>query len=499
MRLIKGAEKAKSIIERGLSEGRDILLIGDPDTDGLMSLKLMCDLFDSFDKQYSYYCNDHRKHGFTLNPSTLEGFLVVMADFAISRQEVLTLIQNNVYVVSLDHHDIDDSFIEYDNAVVINNQYSFEAEDDRYLSGAGVVYEVFKEIYPDFESKEREAIVGITLLSDVRAIENKKARKYLRTTYSSDDEYIRYLIEYTLTTDYSFGQPRMDRNYVDFTLSPTINAMLRFNRTSEAIDFVLGKGRGGNVDWRERQKQLIYSMMQQVEVLDLSNCYILAIDATKFDEDITGFIGLLCSRYKNKNKSALIFAYDKGKVIRASMRGLYDSVDYRKALQSIGIHAEGHHNAFGIVDFYPTADTWNQLNELIGSLEEHQTETRTIIETGNLSSTMMNRGMKIATDNCYVRDMYRTYIKYTGNKVRETKHTYKTVEFTDEDYLQGRKPEKVSGGISYKYELDSNGEKVTKYIEYLIDGRVIKSFGTTVQEGLIMPILEKGYIQLYVV
>lgn len=499
MRKIKGVEKVKELIERGIKEERKVILIGDPDVDGIFSLKLMCDLFNMLGVDYSYYINSNRVHGFTLSSETLRGYLVVMADFAISRECLEDLISKDCLVISLDHHEIKDSFVEYDNGVIVNNQYSFESDEDRYLSGAGVVYEVFSEIYPEFQSDLHKAIVGITLLSDVRPLENKKAKSYLRKTYSSTDDYIKYLIDCTLKSDFGFGTPKMDRDFVDFTFSPTINALLRFNKTKEAITLILGGGIDSTEDYRKKQQDLIHEMKNVVEVLELNNMTVLAINTSTFVEDITSFIGLLCSSYKNKGKSSLIFAYEDGYVKRASFRGKYDDVDYNKEFNKLGVNAEGHKGAFGIKKFYPNSQTWVDLDNLIGKLEQNHKDTKVIIETSSLSAVMLQRGIKIAQDNCYVRDMYRTYIKYKGTRIREVRHTYRIEPFSDNDYLSHREPDAKINGESYKYQLDSNGGKVTKYIEYQVDGRTVKSFGVTIDKGLIMPILEKGYIQLYLV
>lgn len=499
MSVIKGAEKVKELIERGISEGRKVIAIGDPDVDGIFSLKLMCDLLNMLGVTYSYYINSNRVHGFTLSPEALRGYLVIMADFAISRQCVEDLIKNDCLVVSLDHHKIKDTFIEYDNGVVVNNQYDFEPEEDRYLSGAGVVYEIFSEVYPDFVSDLHKAIVGITLLSDVRPLENNKAKYYLRKTYSSTDEYIKYLIDCTMKADFGFGMPKMDRNFIDFTFSPTVNALLRFNKTQEAINLILGGGMSTDVDYRQKQQDLIRKMKNEVEILEMTSLTVLAIDSSKFTEDITSFIGLLCSSFKNIGKSSLIFAYNSGYIKRASFRGKYDDIDYNLEFNKLGVHAEGHKGAFGIKEFYPDSSTWQELDNLVTKLEENHQDTKTVIECRSLASIMLQRGLKIATQNCYVRDMYRTYIKYTGNRVRVTKHTYRKVPFDDNDYLSHREPDDRYNGESYKYELDANGEKVTKYLEYLIDSKKVKSFGVTIEEGLILPILEKGYIQLYLV
>lgn len=464
---------------------------------------MMCQYFDTLGLDYTYYVNENRVHGFTLDPSMLKGYLLVAADFAIDRETLKTIVDAGVDVISTDHHEVEDELIYYSNGgyegIVINNQYPFEPEEDRYLSGAGVVYEVFKEMSPDFKSEERDSVVGITLLSDVRPIENKKARKFLAKLYTNTEGYIAYLIDNTLRSDFGFGCPKMDRNFVDFTFSPTINAMLRFNKTSEAVEFVLGRGLDFSCDYRKMQSDLVSRLKDTAEVLELSSCYVLAINTRLFEVDITNFIGLLCSMYKNSGKSALAFAYDGGRIKRASFRGLCDDVDYRKDFQTLGINAQGHKGAFGIKDFYPNADTWTQIAEHIGRLEVNSSETRTIIDSSNLSLSIRTKGNGIAYENCYCRDMYRTYFRYKGKNAREVKRTFKTIPFTDEDYINKLTPDKKYEGEYFKYELDKDGNKIPKYIEYVVDGQKVKSFGVGVSDGLILPILEKGYLQLYVV
>ena len=463
-----GSEKAYEILQNAIKQEKKIMLIGDPDVDGLMSLKMMCDYMDYLGLSYTYYVNDNRVHGFTLDSSLLSGYLVICADFSIDRKTLKTIVDNGVDVISTDHHEVEDTFIEYDNGknkgVVLNNQYPFEPEEERYNSGAGVVYNLFKIFNPEFKSEERDAIVGITLRSD-----------------------------------YGFGVPKMDRTFVDFTFSPTINAMLRFNKTQIAIDLILGKGIVSYTDYRLLQTELVRKLKQDVDVLDLGTCYILAIDAKLYQEDVTNFIGLLCSQYTDNQKSALAFVYNGGKILRASFRGRFDDVDYRGGFQELGINAQGHKGAFGIKSFYPNADTWKKVAEMVGVLEKDHKDTRTVIESNNLSVTLLNKGSNFAYDNCFVRDMYRTYIRYTGKNAKEVRTTYRMVEFSMDDYANRRKPDRVKGQVSYKFELDKDGNKMVKYREFSIDGKTVKSFGLGVSDGLIMPILEKGYLNLYLV
>ena len=469
----------------------------------------MCQFCDLLGLKYSYYVNSNRHHGFSLNPLDLKGYLVIAGDFAITENEMQALVDNDIVVLSTDHHEVQRTFIDVKSntaeGIVINNQYPFEPEEDKYLSGAGVFYELICSLYPEFKSKERDAFVGITLLSDIRQIENAKARAYLRTTYTSDPTqgYIKYLIDSTIDVSYNFGQPKLDRNFIDYTLSPCINSLLRCERTNEAVDFILGKGLR-SLSAKDYQKRITNAMSAYMNVApDTHSCAIISFSASDFFEfptGITNYIGLYCSDYKDKHggMSTLGFVVENGKVTRASFRGKYDDIHYQSAFKNLGIKAEGHHNSFGIIDFVPTCELLVQIDDLIRELELDHTPTITVSNVSNLSVFMVQRGLSVATENCYVRDTFRHYIRYTGKNAKIVKQTFKTEEFTEEDYMSGREADSVVRGVKYKYVRGTDGNPLVKYIEYLVDGRTVKSFGERIETGLILPVLEKGYIQLYI-
>ena len=178
-----GVNEAKILFEK--YKDRPILVYGDPDADGLFAMLLVCQYLEMKGLTYSYYVNENRQHGFFLNPEKVKGYLVIAVDFDLI-EELDDVINSGAVVICFDHHDIcEEPVIRYKDdelvAVVVNNQYPFEPADNRYLSGAGVTYESLCTITPEFKSKEREALVGITLLSDICPIENEKARRYLKT------------------------------------------------------------------------------------------------------------------------------------------------------------------------------------------------------------------------------------------------------------------------------------------------------------------------------
>lgn len=468
----------------------------------------MCNFADMLGLKYSYYVNENRFHGFNIPASKLKGFLVISSDFGITAEEVENLVDNDVVLLSTDHHECQDTFIdikkETAEGIVINNQYPFEPEEDRYLSGAGVFFELICSLYSEFDTAERRALVGITLLSDVRQIENKKARQYLKTTYTMDTScgYVKYLIDSTVSDSFNFGTPKLDRNFIDYTLNPCINALLRADKTNEAIKFILGEGLSlhGIRDYQRSIQELIQSRMH---VLKMNNLHVISINAMDFldiNANLTNYVGYVCGKYKDENHgvSTLGFVYENGKILRTSFRGKYDDITYRTSFLNIGLKARGHKGAFGLVDFKPTEETWITLDDIVSDLEAEHSNTATTLECSNLGIVMVQKGMKIATENCYVRDMYRTYIKYTGKNAKIVKQTYKMAQFTQEDYTNMIKPDKIINGNYYKYLLDANNNPIPKYIEYLIDGRKVKSFGVSIENGVIMPMLDKGYISLYI-
>lgn len=453
---------------------RPILVYFDPDVDGLVSGLFISRALAKIGVQTSYYINKNREHGFKLNASSLRGYLVIAVDFEVSREEMINLVSNGVSIIVLDHHEVEENLIHIksatDEAVMINNQYPFAPDEDRYLSGAGVVFEAIIRFMPEFDIIEHRCLVGVTLLSDIREIENPKAKAYLKSCFNyvpSGDDYLSYLIRSVSNKSYGFGVPRLDRNFIDFTLSPFINSMLRFGDEMKAIEFILGKPVKLH-DYREEQRNIIETMRERALIIELTNLNIVVIDMNKFRDmyniNITNFIGLLASKIKGVGKTTIAFVIDNGKVLRCSVRGRYDELNYFQLFKSLGFNTAGHRGAFGIKNLVYTKETWGVLNECIKRLDNEHKSTINIIDSNNLSMTLLVKARKIAENNCYCRDLYRTYIRYTGSNVKL---------------------------------LRSNSNK--RYYEYCIDSYIIKSFreDITPANGLILPIMEKGYIQYY--
>lgn len=470
----RGSECVEDFFENRF-RGSEVLVYFDPDIDGLISGLFACKSLALKGIKFRWYINSRREHGFFLPIEKIRGMNIFCVDFLMTEEEIKRLVDAGCNVLSIDHHDNKDNkekFIEYSSngkkGIVINNQYAFEEESGRYLSGAGVVFESMIPYFGNkFNTRENRALVGLTLLTDIRNIENINARLYLQDLYTHPYKgYIGYLLDNTLgDVDYTFGVPRLDRNYVDFSFSPILNSCLRFNRQDEVVEFILGSG---VIDKRYHtlQKQLVNELNEQARIIQFSNLNVVIVDVGKFTgteyaEHISSFIGLLASKYLDGKRSAIAYLVDGKRIGRASFRGRVNGLDYLSKLVKY-VNGVGHGPAFGIKGLKPSRKLFEAINEECKKLEESEDFSVEYVRASNLSMLANSRAYDMGIDNIYCLSQHRKYILYTGSNIKE----------------------KRSGA---------------KYKEYSIDGVSVLSFDLDLdpRKDLILPVVERGVLCFY--
>lgn len=469
----KGSEYIEEFFER--FKDSEVLVYFDPDVDGLISGYFACKALHLKGIKFNWYINSNREHGFFIPIEKVKGMNIFCVDFLMEEDKLKELVDAGCNVLSIDHHDNRDNrdiFLEYSyngkKGIVINNQYSFEEKSSRYLSGAGVVFESLLPYFGDkFNTRENRALVGLTLLTDIRNIENINARLYLQELYTHPYKgYIGYLIDNTIgDKDYGFGVPRLDRNYVDYKLSPIINSCLRFNRQDEVVEFVLGSG---VIDrkYHTLQKELVNELSENSRVIQFSNLNVVIVDASKFRDSeysshLSSFIGLLASRYLDGKRSAIAYLVDGKKVGRASFRGRVNGLDYLSKIVEY-VNGVGHGPAFGIKNLKPSKVLFSKINEECKLLEESTDFTVDYVKTSNLSMIANSRAYDMGIDNIYCLTQNRKYILYSGSNIKERRT-----------------------GAKFK--------------EYSIDGVSVLCFDLNLdpRKDLILPIIERGVLCFY--
>lgn len=512
----QGADLAFSLFKNEAAKGKDakFLVYFDPDIDGLMSGLLVEQYLERIglkNVHYRFYLNPNRAHGFKMSDEELrlfEGYTIIAVDFSVEKKDFDRILMAGLNLIVIDHHEINAGnytlrqncpvFSRYSAkntyGVILNNQYLFEPENFRFLSGAGMVYYFLKYVEKEINVPiyaDAAAMVGISLLSDIRAIESPEARSFLLYTFALDSEYMKYL-QWIVTSERSsaqrftpFGVPKMNRDFIDFTFSPVINALLRANRGLEAL--ALLRGEQSVIDemryadkiltFRTIQKKIINDIMEEVKNAEntpgsltrkLDNMMVCCLPNDFNPEpnyNITNYIGVACSQIKDEDKTGVILVVDKetNLVIRGSVRGGRDGVDYLDIFQKNGVPSAGHKNAFGVLQCDVTKIDFGKIDKDIKKAEDEylktQKNTRSVLEIGRLDFfAKSNQAKIIAKYNELSRDNHRIYIKVLG-------------DFSDKEISRVR-PNKISD----------------KYIKYFIDDVCVDCFDPSldITEALIL-------------
>lgn len=472
----RGVEYLKDFIENKFKSSSEVLVYFDPDVDGLIAGYFACKALSLRGIKFSWYINSNREHGFLLPLDKVKGMNIFCVDFLMTEEEIKSLVNVGCNILSIDHHDNianEDNFIEYSvngkKGIVINNQYNFEDESGRYLSGAGVVFESLVSYYgSEFNTRENRALVGLTLLTDIRDIENINARLYLQDLYTHPYKgYIGYLLDNTIgDIDYSFGVPRLDRNFVDFSFSPIINSCLRFNAQDEVVEFILGSG-VINKKYHSMQKDLIAKLQNYCRVIQFSNLNVVILDVSKFKDyeyvnNLSSFIGLLASKFLDGQRSVIAYLVNGKKVGRASFRGRVNGLNYLSRLVKY-VNGVGHGPAFGIKELRPSKSLFIKINNECRLLEESEDLSVNYIKCNNLSMIANNdKAYSMGIENIYCLSQNRKYILYSGSNIKERRSS-------------------------------------NNYKEYSIDGISVLSFDVNLnpKKDLILPIIERGVLCFY--
>lgn len=513
----KGCAEAQKILKREADKGKDakILVYYDPDIDGLMAGLIAQTYLQQLGISSMYKLNENRSHGFYITDSDLaklSGGVIVAVDFSISKFDFDRMLKAGVNLINIDHHEINvndytktQDFV-YSRCgdtlgVIINNQYACEPTEYTFLSGAGMVYYFFKyysletevEVYSDYA-----AMVGISLLSDIRELESNEARMFLEYTFSLESSYLKYLTWLVSGESRSsqrftpFGQPCISRDFIDFTFSPIINSLLRANKGEIALKLIRGNETVANdmrkndylLSFRTIQKAIIANIMAYIKeqedvagsltrkyknmtVCTLSSDFdVLPGSVIKYNS--TNYIGVACSKIKDEDKTGVIFVIDPVThlVKRGSVRGGIDGVNYLEIFQNNGVPCAGHHNAFGILECDVSKIDFEKISEDIEKAEldftRNNKSTRHVVPIGSLGAFIKSPQAKtLCKINEFSRDNHRVYIKLVGD-----------------DYKNKIKFDKVS----------------EKYTRYILDDVVIHSFDASlnVSNGFIVIGFENG-------
>lgn len=471
-----GQEVANEILSKLEKETSPrVLVYVDPDIDGVVATRLIMSWLEERGISYSWYCNTNRAHGFFLTEGDLKNYLgedlsgayILHGDFTTTEEQIEWLVSLGINIMSADHHELPTgqklivkSGKNNAKGVVINNQYEFEREDRRYQSGAGVILDILRGYSgSDWGGVYAEELVGWTLLSDVRDISSPEARWWLEKVFNwqynrpislkkgSLSGVLRHVVDQVMKNrcDWEFGVIRLTRTYIDFTLSPAINSLFRFDLENDAVKLFKGgsyptyQGIHGR-NWQEYQRKVRDAILQEANIKKYSNNFAVIDLKYPVKQNIlaecnpSNFLGLAASWLEDdENCCVIAIARDLGNTVkRASFRGKYN-LPYREVLHEKGLlDGAGHSAAFGIpgmpeeVDFKGIA---KEVDTLVEEFKKSGKSDKIIRPVENLAVFDSTYGRKIAQYNDYAPSTQRVYLQYTGGGIQILKASPKRVLF----------------------------------------------------------------------
>lgn len=438
----------------------------------------------------------------------IAGGYIIHGDFTIEFDKLKDLVSKGLFVLSTDHHEVpyrgdkgpviyakgkmgvlqgvepkgadpqggepvvevqervfNDSYESADImglGVIINNQYDFEPDSRRYQSGTGVIADVLRGYSgSDWGGEPLNQLVGWTLLSDVRDISGAEAKWWLSRLFSwnygsavslapgSLSGVLKHVVDEVMRnrTDWNFGVVKMTRTFVDYTLSPAINALFRFDLENDAVRLMLGgeypkyRGRYGR-NWQEYQRAVRDEILAEATVTRYGEGFVVLDISWPYKSFIlsecrvSNFIGLAASQLMDAEDSCVL-AISRGvggEVERASFRGKYN-LPYREELARAGVlQGAGHSAAFGVPGMSKEVDfegIGRVVNRLLDEYKATNGVDKLYIVVDNLGPVgSSGAAEKLAEYNEYAPSSQKVYLKYTGAGIDVLKASAKRVVFS---------------------------------------------------------------------
>lgn len=472
-----------------LHDAKRVLVYYDPDVDGVASGEMASTLCNILELKYFQYVNNNRKHGFSDNvidmclKNSIDTCLCV--DFTAEHEMLQKLNNKGIKVVCVDHHvpqnipRIDDMY------TLINNQYKQEdcPEYIKTLSGAGVVYyfvywtllilgektksERLQKVAKEWLAKnDYKVLVGISLLADSRDIENEICRYFLYCTYNEwhNTKYSDFILSFK-TKEYTFGTPKIERNFIDFDFSPVINSLFRFNKGSSVIRAFNSLSIDDSLlSFKQIQRTLVDYLYKNTIFVELDKIVFGTLNVGELicesvigtPANIDNFVGLIASRAKEAySKSSFVLADARKELNRGSVRGHDTSFNYLEVFRKNMI-ANGHTMAFG---------TYSSSNVDIHSINRYlvkydvQGLKYSHYETSNLKTFLSQQDVKkIAYINMFLKSDRQILIEYKGKNITL----------------------RMKRGMAKEYDVD--GVSVVAFTE---------------KNKMLHPVIVSGYLQLF--
>lgn len=328
--LMKGMTEAAARIKKAIAEKERVIIFGDYDVDGILSVVMLLKALEELGAEVSYFIPHRLKDGYGLKEKYIdfvlekEAGLVISADCGIKALEfVKKAMEKGVDVVITDHHLPGE---EVPQALAILNPVLEDAGyPDQKLASVGVVFKLIQALFggegnasslPNYLK-----LVSIGTIADIAELkgENRLFVKYgLKALESVSNIGLKSLIDIC-----GLSGKRISVGDVGFRIGPRINAAGRMGMADLAVKLFLSRSLPesleivNHIDFlnskRQKIEEKVYGeAIARIEKRSLDKRYKFFILGC--EEWHRGVIGIVSSKLKDIfHRPVILFSYEDGK------------------------------------------------------------------------------------------------------------------------------------------------------------------------------------------
>ena len=365
--LMKGMKEAVDRVKQAISNGEKVIIFGDYDVDGILSVVLLTQALESLGAEVDYFIPDRLKYGYGIKEEFIEIVRQRNAQLVISVDCGIKAIlfakrakEEGIDVIVTDHHLPGDSLPDVKailNPVLLDSGYP-----DNKLAGIGVVFKLIQALFKDEEQSACEApfmnLVSIGTIADVAELRGEN-RLFVKYGLEAMDEVSNIGLSSLLDVCGLKGR-KVSVGGVGFRIGPRINAAGRLGKTDLAVRLFLTDSLEESMELAshldnlnsKRQKIQERTYNQALETIrrrDLDKRYRFLILGC--EEWHRGVIGIVASKLKDAfHRPVLLFTYEDGKACGSgrSISGL-PIIECMDECKDLFLNYGGHSMAVGCV------------------------------------------------------------------------------------------------------------------------------------------------------
>jgi single-stranded-DNA-specific exonuclease len=363
--LMGGMREAVSRIRRALSRNEKIVIFGDYDVDGILSVVMLKKALEALGGNIEYFIPERLKDGYGIKTEHVQVVLEQQAGLVISVDcgvKAVNFVKEakarGIDVIITDHHRPGAELPEAE--AILNPQVDQCRYPEKNLAGVGVVFKLIQALYGE-EGKSSllphyVKLVAIGTIADV--VELKGENRLLAKNGLKGLETTSNLGLRTLLDACGLGKKRISEGDVGFRIGPRINAAGRMGTTDLAVRLFFS--RSAEECWTiVRRLEELNSKRQAVEEKIFNQAARTVKEKTLDDryrflvmgceEWHRGVIGIVASRLKDAfHRPVLLFVYEDGKAF-GSGRSIseFSMIECLDSCRHLFLNYGGHTYAVG--------------------------------------------------------------------------------------------------------------------------------------------------------